>query len=93
MAEQVIQETLSLGKRLRQLTNQARTNVEAQAFIDLLTEAANAGKDKVEFDDLRTVLPIMTQAETALEWIQKNELGITGQVNSNTAKWEFTVFW
>ena len=87
------QETMSLGQRLRQITNQARTNVEAQNFVDLLTKAAEKGEDRVVFTDLRTVLPIMIQSETALDWIRSNDLQISGQVNSETACWEFTVSW
>ena len=88
-----VQENLTLGQRLRQITNQARTNVEAQNFVDILTKAAENGEDKVVFADLRTVLPIMIQSETALDWIKSNDLQISGQINSNTACWEFTVSW
>lgn len=84
---------LSLGKRLRQLTNNARTTAEWQNFVNILTEAANRGEDHVSFDDLREVLPLMIQAETAYKFIEQNDLQITGQVNPNTAKHEMTVFW
>lgn len=87
------EESLSLGKKLRQITNQVRANAEAQAFVDVLTQAAERGEDRVVFEDLRTVLPIMTKSETALDWIRSNDLQAVGQVNSNTACWEYTISW
>lgn len=93
MGDNLQTDGLSLGKRLRLLTNQARTNAEAQNFIDILTEAANRGEDHVQFEDLREVLPTMVMSETALDWIRSNELGVQGQINPNTAKYEYTVSW
>ena len=87
------QVTLSLGKRLRQLTDLAKTKVELEGFIKILEEAANRGEDRVVFDDLREYLPNMINAGTAYEWIQANDLMVSGSVDPQTAKHAMTIFW
>ena len=87
------QVTLSLGKRLRQLTDLAKANVEIEAFVKVLEEAANRGEDRVLFQDLREYLPSMINAGTAYEWIQKNDLMVSGSVDPQTAKHVMTIFW
>ena len=87
------QVTLSLGKRLRQLTDLAKANVEIEAFVKVLEEAANRGEDRVLFQDLREYLPSMINAGTAYEWIQKNDLMVSGNVDPQTAKHVMTIFW
>ena len=88
-----VQQELSLGQRLRQITNKVRADAEAQAFIDILMNAANNGEDMVVFPDLRVVLPIMSKSDTIFDWIRSQDLQITGQVNPNNACWEYTIFW
>ena len=85
--------SLSLGKRLRQLTDLARANVEIEAFIKILEEAANRGEDKVVFTDLREYLPSMINAGTAYDWIKQNDLYVTGNIDPQTAKHAMTIFW
>lgn len=86
-------EGLSLGKKLRRLTEQAKVNVEAQALIQILVDAANIGEDHVYFPDLRSVMPNMIMNETAFRWIEANELKAVGQINQNTAAYEYTISW
>lgn len=84
---------IPLGKRLRQITSQVQTNKEALALEEILLNAANKGDNQVSFDDLRTVVPLMIQSGTLQKWIEENELLIQGAVNSNNAKWQFTISW
>ena len=76
-------EGLSLGKKLRHLTEQARVNVEAQELIKLMVDAANIGEDHLTFPDLRSIVPKMIMNETIF----------SGQVNPNTAAYEYTLYW
>lgn len=87
------QVTLSLGKRLRQLTDLAKTTVELEAFVKILEEAANRGEDHVVFDDLREYLPNMINAGRAYEWIQANDLMVSGNIDPQTAKHVMTISW
>ena len=86
-------EGLSLGKKLRRLTEQAKVNVEAQALIQILVDAANIGEDHVYFPDLRSIVPKMIMNETIFRWLDSNEIRYSGQVNPNTAAYEYTLYW
>lgn len=87
------QATISLGKRLRQLTSQSRANAEVTRFIEILEEAANKGEDHVTFTDLRQVLPTMILNDTIWDWLRANELGASGVIDNNTAEYKYTISW
>lgn len=84
---------ITLGARLRQLTNQARINNEANALVAMLEEAANRGEDHLTFADLREVVPNMIMNDTLWNWLQQNELTFNGQVNQETAAYNYTIMW
>lgn len=84
---------IPLGKKLRQLTNTAITNKEAQALADMLKEAAMKGEDHLAFKDLRDVVPSMIMNETLWGWLKSEEIVATGGVNPVTAAYEYTLSW
>lgn len=89
----VSEERIPLGRKLRQLTDQAKTNKEAQALVDMLKEAASRGEDHLSFSDLRDVVPSMIMNESLWEWLRSEEVRASGQVNQTTAAYEFTLSW
>lgn len=84
---------IPLGKKLRQLTNQAITNKEAQVLVDMLKEAASKGEDHLAFADLRTVVPNMIMNETLWEWLRAEEITASGGIDPNTAAYNYTLSW
>ena len=91
--DNVVEERIPLGRKLRQLTDQAKTNKEAQTLVDMLKEAASRGEDHLSFSDLRTVVPSMIMNESLWEWLRSEEISISGQVNQTTAAYEYTLSW
>lgn len=87
------EERIPLGRKLRQITDQAKTNKEAQALIDILKEAASRGEDHIAFTDLRTVVPSMIMNESLWDWLRSEEIRAAGQVNQETAAYEYTLAW
>lgn len=86
-------ERIPLGRKLRQLTDQAKTNKEAQALVDMLKEAATRGEDHIAFTDLRTVVPSMIMNESLWTWLKSEEIAFNGRVNPDTAAYEYTLTW
>lgn len=86
-------EALPLGKRLRQITNKFNSKLEIENLTKILIEAAERGQDRVQFDDLRLVVPVMAQSGKLNDWLTENEIRTAGQVNAETAKWEYTLYW
>lgn len=86
-------ENVSLGRRLREITERARANEEIQKFVALLTQEAELGRDKAHFDDLRELLPTMIGNGTIATWMAANELVMSNIVDQNTGKWNCTVSW
>lgn len=84
---------IPLGRKLRQLTDQAKTNKEAQALVDLLKDAASRGEDHLAFKDLRDVVPSMIMNDSLWDWLRSEEIGVSGQVNQDTAAYEYTLTW
>ena len=84
---------LPLGKRLRQITDSVNSKAEIENLTKILIEAAESGKDRVEFDDLRLVIPVLSQSNKFNDWLKENEINIAGGVNQQTAKWEYTLYW
>ena len=93
MSDTVTVENITLGKKLRQLTEQARVNTEATKLIEVLEEAANRGEDHVKFNDLREVVPNMIMSETLWNWLRVNELKFEGYVDQNTAAYVYVISW
>lgn len=91
--DNVKEERIPLGRKLRQLTDQAKTNKEAQALVDMLKEAASRGEDHLSFPDLRTVVPNMIMNDSLWDWLKSEEVLATGQVNQATAAYEYTLSW
>lgn len=88
-----VEEKIPVGRRLRQLTEAAKSLREVTALINILEEAANQGQDRVTFDDLRTVVPNMIVNGTIWDWLKDNEINATGSVDQNTAQYRYTLFW
>ena len=84
---------LPLGRRLRQITDSVNSKVEIDNLTKILVEAAERGQDRVQFDDLRLVIPVLSQSGKLNDWLQENEINIAGCVNQETAKWEYTLYW
>lgn len=84
---------LTLGKRLRQITDSVNSKVEIENLTKILIEAAERGEDRVAFEDLRLVIPVLSQSGKLNEWLQENEINVAGSVNAETNKWEFTLYW
>lgn len=84
---------ITLGSRLRQLTEAARSKIELENFIKVLEDTANAGENKLYFEDLRDYLPNMINAGTAYQWLNDNEIYVSGQVDPDTAKHSMTISW
>ena len=91
--DNVKEERIPLGRKLRQLTDQAKTNKEAQALVDMLKEAASRGEDHLSFDDLRTVVPNMIMNESLWDWLKSEEIIASGQINQTTAAYQYTLSW
>lgn len=91
--DNVAEERIPLGRKLRQLTDQAKTNKEAQALVDMLKDAASRGEDHLSFPDLRTVVPSMIMNESLWDWLRSEEITAAGQVNQTTAAYEYTLSW
>lgn len=89
----VEEERVPLGRRLRQITDQANASKEAQALYDMLKDAASKGEDHLYFADLRTVVPNMILNDTLWSWLQKEEIRVSGTVNQSTAAYEYTLMW
>ena len=91
--DNIVEERIPLGRKLRQLTDQAKTNKEAQALVDMLKEAASCGEDHLSFSDLRDVVPSMIMNESLWDWLKSEEIRVNGQVNQTTAAYEYTLYW
>lgn len=85
--------TLSLGKRLRLITNQARAQMEANRFVEVLTAAAEQGQDSIFFPDLRDHLNNMIMENTVWEWFRINELNVSGNIDQETGAYAYTISW
>lgn len=87
------EERITIGKRLRQITSKARIDNEAKALVDILMEEANKGNSRKSFDDLRTIVPNMIANETLWDWLRSEEITVVGQINQQTAAYEYTLMW
>lgn len=85
--------TLSLGRRLRLITNQARAQMEANKFVELLVAAAEQGQESISFPDLRDHLNNMIMDNTVWEWFKVNELNVSGGIDQSTGAYAYTVSW
>jgi len=85
--------TMSLGKRLRGITDNAKAEIETAKFIETLEGVAAKGIDRVQFKDLREHIPTLISSGKVFDWMAQNELSMNGSVNSETAKWEYTISW
>lgn len=84
---------ITLGKRLRQITNRAKTVAEIANFTAVLEAAAEKGESRVMFPDLRQYLNTMIMDGTVWDWLKSQDLVIVGEVNQNTGNYEFTICW
>ena len=91
MAE--VENRIPLGKRLKQITYQAKITDEIAVLTNLLVEAANEGKSQLYFKDLRTVVPNMIANESLWDWLRSEEIGASGGVDQNTATYSYTLYW
>ena len=88
-----VENTLSLGKRLRLITNQARAQMEANKFVEVLTAAAEKGQESISFPDLRDYLNNMIMDNTVWEWFRINELNASGSIDQTTGAYVYTISW
>lgn len=91
--DNVTEERIPLGRKLRQLTDQAKTNKEAQELVNMLKDAASRGEDHLSFPDLRTVVPSMIMNESLWDWLRSEEITASGGVDTNTAAYNYTLSW
>lgn len=89
--ENVVRQTL--GKKLRKITEQAITNVEAQNLYALMEAEAEKGNSSIYFDDLRAVVPNMIRNETLMSWLASEEIKVSGVIDANTAAYKYTLSW
>lgn len=86
-----------LGRRLRKIVQELRVEFDKEltAIEDKLVEFANQNKSAVQFSDMRKFLPVIStkaSVDVVVEWAQKNELTLTGQI-LETGEWNFTISW
>ena len=86
-----------LGRRLRKIVQELRVEFDKEltAIEDKLVEFANQNKSAVQFSDMRKFLPVIStkaNVDVVVEWAQKNELTLTGQI-LETGEWNFTISW
>jgi len=93
MGEQQNEEVMTIGKRLRQLTNQANRKVEIDTFVAALEDAANNRLSSLAFPDLRQYLNSMIMDGTIWEWLKSQDLIPTGEIDQNTGAYNFTISW
>lgn len=91
--ENNVDNILTLGKRLRQITNRAKTVIEITNFSAVLEAAAEKGESRVLFTDLRQYLNTMIMDGTIWDWLKSQDLMFAGEVNQNTGNYEFTIYW
>ncbi len=91
--DNVTEERIPLGRKLRQLTDQAKTNKEAQELVNMLKDAASRGEDHLSFPDLRTVVPSMIMNESLWDWLRSEEITASGGIDPNTAAYNYTLSW
>lgn len=91
MAE--VEERITLGARLKQLTYQAKINKEADVLTNMLVEEAKKGNDNLLFEDLRRVVPNMIANDTLWDWLRSEEIGASGGVDQQTAAYRYTLYW
>lgn len=88
-----LNEQITIGKRLKQITAKVRSEKEIENFTKVLMDAAEDGKSRVVFTDLRQYLNSLIMAGTVWDWLKTQELGVSGSINQNTGAYEFTIFW
>ena len=93
MSEQQNTERLTIGKRLRQITNEAKKYKEIQNFTMVLEDAARQEVESLRFPDLRQYLNSMIMDGTIWDWLKSEDLIATGEINSNTGEYDFTIQW
>lgn len=86
-----------LGRKLRKIVSDIRVEIDKEliGIEDKLIEFANQNKSAVQFSDMRKYLPVTStraSADTVVQWAQKNELTLTGQI-LDTGEWQFTISW
>lgn len=84
---------ITLGKKLRQITAKVKADKEIENFTKVLTDAAEDGKSRVVFTDLRQYLNSLIMAGTVWDWLKSQDLGVSGAINQNNGAYEFTIFW
>lgn len=84
---------LTLGKRLRLMTDRAKSVIEVQNLVKVLEDAANNGQEAVQFTDLREYVPTMILSGTLSTWAAQNELILQGGVNQSTGAYEYIIKW
>ena len=89
--ENVVRQTI--GKKLRKITEQAITNVEAKNLYALMEAEAEKGNSSIYFDDLRAVVPNMIRNETLMSWLASEEIQVSGGIDANTAAYRYTLSW
>lgn len=87
------EERVPLGRRLRQISNQANVTMEVEQFKNKLIAIAEEGKTSIFFPDLRTELPTFIQSGKYVEWFKAEEIVLQGVVRQDTGAYEFTVSW
>lgn len=93
MEEQQNTEVLTIGKRLRQITNQANRKVEIDTFVSVLEDAANNRLSSLAFPDLRQYLNSMIMDGTIWDWMKSQDLIPAGEIDQNTGAYSFTISW
>ena len=86
-------ESITLGERLRRLTQESKLAFEIHRFEEVLSETAQQGINYYVFDDLRDYLPTLIMEETLFNWLSENELIYEGNVDNNTGKYRYRIKW
>lgn len=84
---------LPLGRRLRQRANTANIRLELERFEEKLASIADQGKTSVYFADLRTEIPTLIQSNAYIQWFKEQELIIQGAIKADTGAYEYTISW
>lgn len=84
---------ITLGKRLRQISDNAKSAIEIKNFTECLENVAASGKTSIQFPDLRQYLGTMCVNGTVMDWLKSQDLVATGGADQNTGNWVVTISW
>ena len=86
-------ENITIGRRLRKISDEARKNVEIDNFVKVLEDVASKGQYSVMFPDLQNYLGTLIQDGSIFTWLMSQDIKFNGSINSETGAYEYTLSW